>query len=124
MPPYVTAIPPRVGKTLNRASAYQEKTSFKVVDLSWATQCIIQRTLLRPDSHERYQISMADKNKAIGKDGVVDIYSIKVNSARIEVGDSVTFGKNPSILFHGRVMSIKHNTVTRKNLVEVKILVS
>ncbi len=124
MTPYVTAIPSRVGKILNRASTYQAKTSYEVVDLSWATQCIINRTLLRPDSHERYQISTTDKNKVIGKDGVVDIYSIKVNAARIEVGDSVTFGKDPSILFHGRVMSIKHNTRTRKNMVEVKILVS
>ena len=52
----------------------------------------------------------------------MEIYSLKVDKARYEVGDSVTFGKKSSKLSHGRIVSIKHNTRSKKNAVVVKIL--
>ena len=123
MPPHVTAIPSKVGKILNKVSSYQPNAA--VVDLSWVTQCIVQRTRVPIIDGERYKIDMS-KSKSPNKDAVVEVYSIKVKQfnglTRYEVGDSVNFGKRGADLSHGRITSIKHRRKTRTNTVELKVL--
>ena len=123
MPPHATAIAPRVSKILNRASSCQPKAV--IVDLSWATQCIVQRRLLETDDDRRYRVDMSASDSR-NKNGIVDIYCIKVKQfngmTRYEVGDSVNFGKSDAKLSHGRIIAIKHNSKLRKNTVQVKIL--
>lgn len=124
MPPLVTAVPLRVGKVLSKVASYQPNAI--IVDLSWATQCIIQRKLLQTDEDRRYRVNMS-KNKSPYREHVVNVYSIKVNQfnglTRYEVGDTVNFArKNGDELSQGRITAIKYNTKTRTNAVEVKVL--
>lgn len=124
MPPHVTATPSRLTKILNKALSLHP--NLVVVDLSWATQCIVQRKLLQTDDDKRYRVDMSQsKNNSPKKSAIIDIFSIKVKQfnglTRYEVGDSVNFGKRGAESY-GRITSIKHNRKTRKNTVEVKVL--
>lgn len=123
MPPHVTAQPPRVGKILNKVASYQPNAI--VVDLSWATQCIVQRTLLQTDDDRRYRVDLS-KGNSPNKGRIQDIYSIKVKQfnglTRYEVGDSIQFAKRGGEPSQGRIVSITHNRLTKKNSVEVKVM--
>lgn len=124
MPPHVTAVPLRVGKVLSKAASYQPNAV--IVDLSWATQCIVQRTLLQTDEDRRYRVDMSKSKSPAHRRHIVDVYSIKVNQfnglTRYEVGDTVNFARNGDELSQGRIIAIKCNTKTRRNTVEVKVL--
>lgn len=123
MPPHITAQPPRVGKILNRVATYQ--ANGVVVDLSWATQCIVQRTLLQTDDDRRYRVDLS-KGNSPNKGNSQNIYSIKVKQfnglTRYEVGDSIQFAKRGREPSQGRIVSITHNRLTKKNSVEVKVM--
>jgi len=123
MPPHVTAIPSRVGKTLNRVRSYQPNAV--VVDLSWATQCIVQRTLLETDDDRRYRVDMSKGNSPNKRKNQL-ISSIKVKQynglTRYEVGDSIQFSKRGGEPSQGRIISITHNKATKKNNVEIKVM--
>jgi len=120
LPPHVTAVPATVAKILRNVNNSNTRTT-PVIDLSWATQCIIQRSRISMD-HERYR----PKIGSIGRDKIVQLFSIKVKSAdsmvRYEVGDPVIFGKKHLNTSIGRIMGISHDRTTKKNCVEIKVL--
>ena len=129
MPPHVTAVHSRLGKILNKIASNQPNAL--ILDLSWATQCIIQRKLLGTDEDKRYRVDLSQRtNFSSNKSPVVDISSIKVqqfdNLTRYEVGDSVNFGSSRhgsgNSTSHGRIISIKYNQKTRKTTVALKVL--
>ena len=108
---------PRIAKVLNKVTLAENG---QILDLSWATQCIVRKK----------RIAIADKfriqngNKTC--DRFIDIFSIKVaqfgNLTRYEVGDSIKFGKKKSSLSYGRITAIQFDTRRRKKMIEVRIL--
>ncbi len=125
MPPHVTAVPPRLGKVLNKAASHQPHAI--VVDLSWATQCLVRRQLLETDDDKRFRVDLSSQNrsKTPNKHRIVEIFSIKVKQydslTRYEVGDSVKFGRAGNEAC-GRITSISYHTKTRKTTVTLKVL--
>jgi len=100
LPPHVTAKPPRVAKLLNfvarKNAGVPNCEHIPVLDLCWATQCVVQRKKVDFYSNERYRLQSSNAGKEIDN-GVLKLFSIKVkrikNQTRYEVGDSIFFKK-------------------------------
>lgn len=96
LPPRVTSVPLHVSRMMR----FIDKT-VPLLDLAWAHQCIIQRHLLPFKGDDRYYVSLeGDISSAC------QIFSIKSNGKRYEVGDLVQFSRGRQITSRGRVLSI------------------
>lgn len=128
LPPHETAAPERVSRTINLLRNRNSRSGSNVlfVDLSWVTQCIVQRTRVDLSGNgNRYRVSI-DPPSSSG--GGTELHSLRKDCGnavfvRYEVGDAVRFQRRkdaPSTI--GRIISVHHDGARRKNTLEVKLL--
>ena len=125
MPPHVTATPVRVAKILRSilvTSSNRGDPEPNIIDLAWLTQCIIRKKFIEINSDERYQVTLRNDGKK-GPKSRSKLFSIKVNKARYEVGDSIKFGRKGTRVSYGRIIEIIHDKLSQKDLIDVKVLV-
>lgn len=96
LPPHVTAIASKVSRVLNKVAMRSPDTP--IVDLFWATQCIVKKNRL--EITEKYRLHL-NTSLASTSGRIIDIQSIKVQQfsglTRYEVGDSIRFGKKSRV---------------------------
>jgi len=112
LPPQVIATPLHVSQMLKHIP--DDKP---LLDLAWAHQCIIQRRRLPLTGDPRYIINL---NNGIIK-GALNVYAIKNDIGRYEVGDLIQFSISKNICY-GRIVGI--TWVEGKGRLEIQILVS
>lgn len=120
LPPQVIAMAPRISKILNKISLKSNGTrNVQIVDLSWATQCIVRKRRIQiTNEHIIQTINSQERN--------VQITSFKVeqcgNRVRYEVGDCIKFGQKKSNLSYGRITDIHFDTRQRRKMIGIRIL--
>ena len=96
------------------------KYDIPIIDLSWATQCIVQKARLEISGRHKIDIDSSPTSARM-----IQVHSIKVSQfgglTRYEVGDSVQFGKTNN-LSYGRIVSIRLDKALRKKQVDVEVL--
>ncbi len=119
LPPHVTAVAPKISKILNKITMAGKKET-SIVDLSWATQCIVRKTRIPISRIYKLQISSSVNEK------ILNVHSTKVQQfsglTRYEVGDSINFGKKKGNVSKGRISAIRFDKGLKKKSVEVKVL--
>lgn len=106
LPPHVTAVPSRVGQMLRVATV-------PILELSWAVQSIVQRKKLDFESDPRYRVTTSPSSQ---------VYSMKVNNVRYEVGDTIRAAKKKGEDCFVRIVGMKREK--DKYMVQVSLLIA
>jgi len=139
LPPFRMAVPTRISRVLNYVTRLNQEcddtgeNNIPIIDLSWVTQCIIRRTRVSIDDNtKRYRVTVGSSSGSSSANPNKNLFAIKVKTStglvRYEVGDSIVFGKKNINIddtkrsFYGRITSIHHDYIKKKNTVEVKVL--
>jgi len=93
-----------------------------IIDLSWATQCIVQRQRLDYMDEKFYLNSrLKEASTPRATDQTLTLYSLKVNQVRYEVMDLVRFGKASQSAI-GRIIAINYRKATKKYKVQIQVM--
>jgi len=74
LPPHVTAVAPKISKILNKITMTVKKET-PIIDLSWATQCIVRKTQVPISKTYKLEI---ETSLSSTKEKMLNIYSTKV----------------------------------------------
>lgn len=120
LPPHVLVASTRISIPLKIAMSNEKP----IIDLSWATQCIVQRQRL-DFTDDKYYLNSRLKQPSTpgGTDETLKLYSLKVDHVRYEIMDLVRFGRNCQSAI-GRIIAIYHQKASKKNKVEIQVMES
>ena len=125
--PHVMSPSERVAKRLkmsyNLNPEGANQAEIPIIDLSWVTQCIVQRQRLDYTENSSYYLNT--RLNILNTHGLTDrplkLFSLKVDQVRYEVMDLIRFGRN-SHLSIGRIIAIHHHQKSKKNKIEVQVM--
>ena len=118
LPPHILMPATRISIPLNMAISHEKP----IIDLSWATQCIVQRKQL-DYTDERYSLNSRLKEPRTpgATDQTQKLYSLKVDQVRYEIMDLVRFGRKSQSAI-GRITAISYQKSSKKYKVQIQVM--